>query len=70
MSDTNPEIATESVNGWTPPMIYDISSDKYRIATQDDADTLVAVSQEYGRILREMRNTVAFSDARKQGGWK
>ncbi len=64
------ESQDETVNGWTPPMIYDVYYDKTRIATQEDVDRLVGISREYNRILREMRGRVDFADMQNKNGWK
>lgn len=32
---------TPSINGWKPPVVYDIAEDMSRIATQDDIDKMV-----------------------------
>jgi hypothetical protein len=44
------------INGWKPPVIYDIETDKQRIATQLDIDRLTAVAQEYGRVMQMLRD--------------
>lgn len=41
----------EEINGWTPPLIYDLSSDKTRIATQADIDHLVDIARAYGQLV-------------------
>jgi hypothetical protein len=31
---------TETINGWTPPLVYDLGTDTRRVATQDDVDDM------------------------------
>jgi hypothetical protein len=31
---------TDSINGWTPPIVYDLGTDTRRIATQADVDDM------------------------------
>lgn len=31
---------TDTINGWKPPVIYDIATDTMRIATQGDIDSM------------------------------
>jgi len=45
---------SESINGWTPPTIYDVFNDKTRIATQADIDRL----ERNLKLLREFYTSV------------
>lgn len=42
---------TESIQGWKPPVIYDVSIDATRIATQGDINALTMVSRAYANLL-------------------
>lgn len=33
---------SDEINGWKPPVIYDIHTDTHRIATQQDIDQMTA----------------------------
>ena len=46
---------SETINGWAPPVIYDIVAEEKRIATQEDIDRLEAVAQDYGRLCHKLR---------------
>jgi len=35
----------DEINGWKPPLIYDLGRDERRIATQEDVDRLMHVTR-------------------------
>lgn len=51
---TREEIAGE-LHGWSPPVIYDIHIDRYRVATQKDIDDLLEIMGRYGALRRVMQ---------------
>lgn len=58
--------SVESINGWTPPTLYDIHTDTIRIATQQDVDRLQACEQMLGQMVSGMRKLLADFEAARQ----
>jgi archaellum component FlaC len=46
---------SESINGWTPPLIYEMAEGRHRVATQADIDRMEAQI----RVLLELYDTVS-----------
>lgn len=53
----------ESIKGWKPPIVYDVSIDEYRIAEQRDIDQLVAVQQAYGELRQKLKEMESIHNA-------
>lgn len=51
------DMETPAINGWKPPVIYDMGADRYRVATQEDVDSLLAVHKAYGELRRAFNVT-------------
>lgn len=45
----------ERVTGWRPPVIYDVSTDTYRLATQADLDAYAVLSRSYSTTRQFLR---------------
>ncbi len=56
------EFAPPSLNGWTPPVIYDAAEDTTRIATQADIDQLTEVARRYFQLKRDLAEAVRISN--------
>lgn len=48
---------SEEIQGWKPPVIYDVSEGKTRIATQADIDRLVLVESAYRKVAMVVHET-------------
>lgn len=53
----------ETINGWTPPVIYDIREDRFRIATQADLDKYMALTRVYGKVITLAKDLLAEHEA-------
>lgn len=51
---TREEVAGE-LHGWSPPVIYDIQTDRYRVATQKDIDDLQEILGRYAALRDVIR---------------
>jgi hypothetical protein len=51
--DSAKEVAEKvhAATGWRPPIMYDISTDDWRLATQEDIDRLLQMSRAYGETV-------------------
>lgn len=49
---------SESINGWTPPTIYDMARDKTRIATQTDVDRMQLQLLSLGTFYNSVKKQV------------
>lgn len=47
-----------SINGWTPPVVYDVSNDKHRTATQADIDEMETTIRVLGAFYRDTKMAV------------
>jgi hypothetical protein len=47
-----------SVNGWTPPVVYDIVNDRHRVATQEDIDSLERQIAVFRALFVQVREAV------------
>lgn len=43
---------SEEIQGWKPPLIYDVNEGKTRVATQEDIDRLVLVEDAYREVAK------------------
>lgn len=43
------------LSGWKPPLIYDLSCDERRLATQADVDRLVMIARLYEEVMSGIR---------------
>lgn len=49
---------TPSINGWKPPVVYDLANDAYRIATQEDINSMQIMLQLYGQFFGDTKRAV------------
>lgn len=49
---------TDTINGWTPPLIYDAGIDARRIATQADIDTILQQLNILGSLYGDVKKAV------------
>lgn len=47
-----------ALTGWTPPVIYELTEDRYRIATQADIDRMMAVLSAQSKFIDVVRRAV------------
>ena len=52
----------DEINGWKPPVIYDVASDSKRIATQADIDNMVNALRILGDAVSKMREGLRIVD--------
>lgn len=50
--------APESINGWTPPTVYDVARGMRRIATQADIDSMERKLESLSRLFAAVRDEV------------
>ena len=55
---------TETLNGWQPPLIYDIAIGEKRIATQEDVDRLMEIANFYNGLRMAIRREIEAANAR------
>jgi hypothetical protein len=46
---------SEEIQGWKPPIFYDITTNETRIATQADLDALTAIQRAYSDVMTHHR---------------
>lgn len=51
-----------SINGWTPPVIYDIANDSSRVATQEDVDRMQAALNQFSASVGQIRQAIKSLD--------
>jgi len=57
--NSEPEgLKAESVNGWTPPVMYDLANDETRIVTQADVNRLLGIQKCYFDLLQSLRGSL------------
>lgn len=59
---------TPSINGWTPPVVYDVLTDSYRVATQDDINRMERTIRLLGDFYRECKRNIERLDEENRTG--
>ena len=56
----------QTINGWKPPVMYDVTLDNYRIVTQGDVDRFLMLVGVYGTLCRSIDDLKKQRDAAAQ----
>jgi len=50
------------INGWSPPLVYDVTIGNKRIATQEDVDRLELIAHLYHQLRGTLNNELSGHD--------